>query len=290
MQYDREKTFAVITGLICGLITLSATCLGIAYNLRTMGWFGLFPSLGLLILDLVLFWAAYIDYKEDGTLLEYASWTVKYAGALYLLLYGGVLAFVLATEGKALNQLSDVAKIKNSAFADCLKQGGTQRSCRELNAPIALQEESANEYLPTLKAWADSPAPKLAGPIFGIVGLIALTLVSKLTTEPKTAPALPLQSTTARLSTAPASAPLRVSPQSNAPTYPRVACLTAAFRFRSQGNGVVILLSRAGQPEKYCLMVSTQEANIFCTMPFAAMAREILTKKPHLEPDIRPHI
>jgi len=284
MQYNREKTFAVITGLICALITLSATLLGVANYIRTMGWFGIFPSLGLFILDMVIIWAAYIDYKEDGTLLEYASWGVKYVGALYLLLYGGMLAFVLATEGKQMNTLGEVARLRNTAFSDCLKKGGSQKSCRELHSPITISEDAPNETFESLKQWSDSPAPKVIGPLLGIIGLVILSLISKLTSTGK----LDLESATAsygqRYTPSPFTAPSESAP------YPPVydSAKNKYFRFRNQGKGVVVLhKNNSTKVEKYCLMISKQEATIYASLPYPSIVAEIIKRKPELTTDIR---
>lgn len=253
--YNPDKTMVVLKGLICLFVALSASILGSIYYVQTLGLLGFFPSAGLWILDLVIAWSVYIDYKEDGTPLEWASWVVMGIGTLYLICYGSLLAYSLTGDAKRTEIVRFHTDERNRALADCLKAGGNQKTCRE-QAPLIQAEMKTPE--PTFaEAFIASPASKIIGPLIALLGVIALTAVRKITKPSDVDPPLPASSATLTLSRQ--SAPF-IGPSGHSRDK-TIAGAKAAFRFRDQGGRCRILL-KAGGRETYIKMTSWTEGEI----------------------------
>lgn len=278
-MYSRDKALAILTGLMCGLIFLSATTLGTFYYVSTIGWLGIFAASGLLILDMAIIWASYIDHHEDGTILEYVAWSVKGIGAVYLLFFGGCLIYVLSERGFEAEGL----KTRNQATVDYLKQckesGMSERTCRETGKQQiqAVKREEAPPSFADL--YIHHPASKIVGPVLGLICLIALTFAAKWSTRPN-APVQPLQTSSASIRVAPASAPLRLPAGQSGHASLKVPFNGGTFSFRKNGNGYVCWLRIRGGTDKYLAkspMLGQAEVSILASMNAADVAREVLS-------------
>lgn len=285
MDYNRETSLAILTGIVCGLIFLSATILGAFYNISTIGWIGIFSAAGLVILDFAIIWASYIDYHEDGTLLEYVAWTAKGFGAAYLLFYGGCLIFVLSEKGFEQGKLQMTNKAAVNYLKECKESGMSERTCRE-TAKTKIQEEnkSFSETKPTFAdEFVHSPVSKIAGPILGLFFLLALGLTAKFSKEKD--PSLSGQ-TSVSLRTVRAQPPFTAPPAGNSGhslSFDPVEFLGGNFTFKRSGERYVIWLRLkiGAQWKDFYIgrkpMLTSAECGILVGMSGEGLAKEILT-------------
>lgn len=188
--YDREKTIALVTGVICALIFLGGTALGGYHAFVMIGAFaGVLATASYLIADAVISWAAVVDYHEDGTPMEWAAWAVKYGLSLYMLFSGGCIAYKLFTLSEAETAITQRTGAATKAYNDCVAAARTNRqrsACRQFAGDVQAKEATAQ----TAKAQAERPAwidKFTTHPLFnylpGILGLLGaalLTLISKI--------------------------------------------------------------------------------------------------------------
>lgn len=169
---------AILTGIICALIFIGCTALGAIYSLQELGPLGILSVAGFLIADIVMVWAAYIDYKEDGTGLEWTSWAVKFFLSAVLLLTGGAIAYKLfyraEVEAAANRRAESTAKVRNETKDRRLAR---QIHQDELKADRERLQQTGDGWLSWYINW---PLFKYTPGIAGLIALLALTLVQKL--------------------------------------------------------------------------------------------------------------
>jgi hypothetical protein len=185
-KYDSDKTFVILTSVITLLIALAGTALGMYHAIDTLGMVGLLPAACYIIYDIVNAWAVYIDYKEDGTPLEWASWIVKGIACIALLFIGGVIGSQLIdskTQEKALGSRTEAMQ---RVYNDCIAQNPKAlATCRKL-AESSIQAETkiatdANKGTDdTIKKISAHPLFHYSPGFLGVGSLILLGLVKKL--------------------------------------------------------------------------------------------------------------
>jgi len=192
--YNREKTLAIVTGLVCVLIFLCGTTLGGIHSLMALGGFGILSVACYLIADSAIAWAAYVDYHEDGNAVEWAAWIVKYLLSAYLLFSGGCIAWLMMMERGTESAQTSRSELYQKAYDDCMSKPGANgkpprsRDCTqhakgllgnetELNKKETAEKNTAAGFV---KTYVDWPLFKYLPGLLGLAGLFALTLVSKL--------------------------------------------------------------------------------------------------------------
>lgn len=177
-NYNRDRTIALLTGIVCFLITLAGTALGAIEAWKALALFALLTIAGYLIADLVMAWAAYIDYKEDGTMLEWVSWAVKFILAAVLIFQGAMIAYRLFNQAETVSS----EKSRTERVIEVRKQTKDRRLARQVNA----DEIKAGEEIAKAKSgnWAEQymawPAWRYVPAFAGIACLLILTLAHKI--------------------------------------------------------------------------------------------------------------
>src|SRR5215210_2368024 len=191
-MYNREKTLAVVTGIVCALIFAAGTLLGSYHAIITIGVFaGALATACYLIGDIAIAWAAYIDYQEDGNAMEWGAWAVKYVLSFYLLFSGGCIAYMLFTDGATQTGRTATKKRASEAQQSCLKSataaaGGkpltnsAQAACRKIyEAQLGAETAADNETEGKREKWVDAftgfPLFNYIPGIGGLCGLLLLT-------------------------------------------------------------------------------------------------------------------
>lgn len=221
-EYDREKTLAVLTGLICMCVSFGGTALGSYHAIIVIGVLaGLMATACYIIADLVVYWAARIDYKESGNAMEWTSWAVKYILSFYLLFSGGCIAYVLFTDGGVQTNRNATTERAKKTFQDCVKGGAKQAICQKQYDSVLKAESSQNAEIAdkSKTEWVEKfvsfPLFNYIPGILGLIGAVVLTFVAKVTANKKQKikkSSEPLkQNKTARSTFLAANAPLRVS-------------------------------------------------------------------------------
>lgn len=189
LNYDRDKAVAVATGIICFLVFLCGTSLGAFHSITTIGFIGILSVACYLIADIVICWAAYIDYKENGGAIEWAAWVVKYMLTVYLLFSGSCIAYTLMSSGINEKNVNARSKIYQTTYDNCMnKQGSKAISCRKLaesfnNDQSKIEQTELSEKKEGnkgIQAFIDWPLFKYMPGILGVLGFVGLTLVIKL--------------------------------------------------------------------------------------------------------------
>lgn len=192
VTYDRNKVFAIATGLLCALVFLAGTSLGAYHSLTELGLIaGLMSLACYLICDLALVVASVVDYAEDGNPLEWCAWLVKGFLSLYLLFSGGCIAYLLLEKAQTESALVSRVASSQKAFNDCLASAQTTKDKNRCNALArTIQEtESANASAAKderrasagwIAAYVEWPLFKYLPGILGALCLFGLTLAAKL--------------------------------------------------------------------------------------------------------------
>lgn len=188
-DYDREKTLAIVTGIVCALIFLCGTALGAYHSVKAIGFIGVLSVACYLIADAAVIWSAYIDYKESGTPMEWAAWGVKYGLSLYLLVSGGCIVYVLIGNTEAETGTKARSGLYQKTYDDCMaKPKAKAADCRRLasefnngETKLAAEDRNAKREENSMVEWyVNLPLFKYIPGILGLAGLFVLTLVSKL--------------------------------------------------------------------------------------------------------------
>ncbi len=293
MAYNREKTLAVVTGIVCALIFCAGTSLGAYHSLRELGAIGVLSVACYLIADIAVCWAAYIDYKEDGNALEWTAWIVKYVLSLFLLFSGGCIAYLIITNSQNERATMTRQELYQKTYDDCIERGGKPVSCRKLAGEFNQTEAQAQkkdkdektEKAGWINDYVSWPLFKYFPGLLGIVGLIALTLVSKIITSHdasgQNAPGQMIPMAGAGgLRASPANAPFS-APASQG--YPEISNgkrgqQAASFRLKPSGRGYALNFRHAGR-ELYGMMVSASEAPVYSTMKYREIARAVIDQR-----------
>lgn len=190
-KYDADKTFVILTSIATLLIALAGTTLGIYDALTKLGMVGFLPSACYLLYDIVNAWAVYIDYKEDGTPLEWASWIVKGVACIALLFIGGIIGSQLMDERKASAALNDRTGAMQRVYNDCIAQNPKAlATCRKLaesslNTEAKLATDSNKKEDDTIKMISEHKLFHYSPGFLAVFSLILLGLVKKLSKEPQ---------------------------------------------------------------------------------------------------------
>lgn len=296
-MYNREKTLAIVTGIVCALIFLCGTVLGSLHSIQALGALGALSVACYLICDVAVAWAAYIDYQEDGNAMEWTAWVVKYALSGYLLFSGGCIAYLMIKERSSEAGTNQRAALYQQNYEKCIASGSKAGQCRAMardfnqgeSARAADAQAKKESDAGVIEDYVNFPLFKYLPGLLGLAGLFGLTLVSKLQRQ-QHAPAslpLPMMATGARVRASSSSPPLR-----HVATYPSVSngqrgAQRASIRFRARGSGVVLWLRLPGGAEKYIAQVSPPEASVLSTLDFSALAVECGKLNPGLAAELR---
>jgi len=276
-EYNREKTLAVLTGIVCVLVFLAGTALGGFHAFSVIGIVaGLLALASYVLADVAVAWGSYIDYKESGGPMEWTAWIVKYLLSFYLLINGGCIAYSLFYSSESAMDRSAVIARAATAQKQCLEAGGNQKgraaSCqktyqatfdagmKELDGKTAAVSEAEL----AVKKFLSFPLFHYIPGILGLLGIVAFTLVSKLTTKHEAQPFV-VQRQRGGLTMAAHSAPLVVA-SSYSVTNGRGSTLSLkrnAIRFR-----------QSGMNEKHVTHVSAAEMAVLETFDYKALAAE----------------
>jgi hypothetical protein len=304
-EYNREKALAVVTGIVCALIFLAGTALGAVHSLRELGAIGVLSVACYLIADVAVMWAAYIDYREDGNAMEWAAWFVKYALSLYLLFSGGSIAYLMMSNAQGERATMNRQELYQKTYDECIDKGGKPPACRKLASEFNAAEtqtqtkekDAKAESAGWINAYVSWPLFKYAPGLLGLVGMIVLTLVSKISPPEHRASAhdasgqsVPMMGV-GTLRTSPANAPLHL-PHSTAPasqSYPEVGNgkrgqQAASFRLKPSGRGYSLNFRHGGR-ELYGMMVSAAEAPVYATMKYKEIARAVIDQRRGRNPE-----
>jgi len=284
-DYDRERTLAVLTGLICLCVSLGGTVLGSYHAILTIGLLaGLLATACYVIADLVVFWAARIDYKESGNAMEWCSWAVKYILSFVLLFIGGCIAYTLFSDGGIENNRNATSGRAKSAFQDCLKNGGKQHICQRQYDSVMKNETGVNVDMANsakvewLEKMLHFPLFNYIPGVLGLFGAVALTLVAKLTANKKRKKNNP----ETLYSSGKASLKL-TKPVANFKTpakrYSSISNGKESFRLRTvKGNSNSVQISwRGGGQELFCKTVKDTEAEEIQYMEYSDLGAEIVS-------------
>jgi len=296
MAYNREKTLAVVTGIVCALIFCAGTALGAVHSLRELGAIGVLSVACYLIADIAVCWAAYIDYKEDGNAMEWTAWIVKYALSLYLLFSGGCIAYLMITNAQGERATFTRQELYQKTYDDCIERGGKPVSCRKLasefNQTEAQTQQKDKEQKAENAGWLNDyvswPLFKYFPGLLGVFGLIGLTLVSKIirpSSEDAGGQIIPMASASG-LRASYGNAPFSAPPTSQ--SYPEVSNgkkgqTAASFRLKPSGKGYALNFRHNGR-ELYGMMISAAEAPVYATMSFKNIARTVVDQRRQKKP------
>lgn len=283
-DYDRERTLAVMTGLICLCVSLGGTVLGSYHAIITIGVLaGLLATACYVIADLVVAWAARIDYKESDNAMEWCSWTVKYILSFVLLFIGGCIAYTLFSDGGVENNRNATSGRAKSAFQDCLKNGGKQHICQRQYDSVMKNESGVNVDMANsakvewLEKMLHFPLFNYIPGVLGLFGAVALTLVAKLTANKKKKNKVeqPLYTTgKANVKLSNPVAPLKAPSK----RYASVSNGKESFRLRTvKGNSGSVQISwRGGGQELFCKTVSDADAEKIQYMDYFVLGSEMV--------------
>lgn len=290
--YDREKTLAIITGLVCALIFLCGTLLGGIHSMTELGMLGVLSVACYLICDAAVAWAAYIDYQEDNNAMEWTAWAVKYVLSAYLLFSGGCIAYLMIKNAGNERQTANRSAIYQEQYDRCMQgKGANPVSCRKLASEFNKGEAaSQNEHNQAKEKNAEFVETYLNWPLFkyfpgllGLGGLFALTLVSKLMRTKKTRNhSQPKQFSNSKASvrmtkqTAPFVAPSKT--RYKAVSNGKRGKQAASFRFSPSGNNYSVNLRYDGR-ELYGMLVSDAEAAVYSTSSFQEIAQAVINER-----------
>lgn len=182
LQYNRNRLFAVATGILCALVFTAGTALGGFHSISTLGAFGILSLACYVILDLAVVVASILDYMEDGNIIEWSAWGVKVVGTIFLLFSGGCIAWVLFENAAVSGAQKARVEAATSAYKDCVASAKTRADknrCTQLASNIQKNEtDKADADAETRKENAGWVAKYVEWPLFkylpGILGAICL--------------------------------------------------------------------------------------------------------------------
>lgn len=290
-KYNREKTLAIVTGIVCALIFLSGTALGAIHSMMALGAFGVLSVACYLIADSAIIWAAFIDYHEDGGAMEWSAMAVKYILSAYILFSGGCIAWLMISEGLTSKAQVSRGTLYQETYDKCMQQSNAKpRSCERM-AKELLSNETSNdkqkakqhdEQAGFIKTYVDWPLFKYFPGLLGLFGLFVLALVSKLAPQDEEefeAQPIYAQPVRANIRQSVPSAPF-TAPSNSLPSVSNglSGVNGASFRFKLHGNNVQITW-RWRKKEYACGSISLPEANIMTTLAYDELAQEIIRRR-----------
>lgn len=285
-EYDREKTLAVLTGIVCVLVFLAGTALGGYHAFVIVGPFaGLLALASYGLADVAVAWGSYIDYKESGGPMEWTAWAVKYILSFYLLFSGGCIAYTLFYTSEGLTSRTEVQQRASKAQSECLSADGSQRgrnaACQKVYdstfeagmAELNKKAEGESSAETSIKKFIAFPLFHYLPGILGLAGILAFTLVSKLTTIHEVVPrSISSGYGSLKMAGGKGSAPLRVPARSS--------------RSVTNGQGAFLSVKRnairfrvTGQNERHVTHVSDAEAVVLESFDYAALAHEAIKRR-----------
>lgn len=274
-MYSREKTLAIVTGLVSALIFLAGTALGSYHAITTIGVLaGLLATGCYIIGDVAMIWAAFIDYHEDRNAMEWASWGVKYGLSFYLLFSGGCIAYTLFNDSATTSSRNAAVQRANDAQASCLKAGGKPVACRKtFEAALAGEREQDSTKESKRVKWVDDfvsfPLFNYLPGILGLLSLLVLTFVSKLNREDSGGD-FDFGDRQVKFATGAKRANFTL-PRGTRDTLPAVTNGAQSFRFKPQGNRYALNWRSAGR-ERYGVMVTEEKARALSGLSYADVA------------------
>lgn len=291
MAYNREKTLAIVTGIVCALIFCAGTALGSYHAIITIGAFaGMLATACYLIGDIAIAWAAYIDYQEDGNAMEWASWAVKYGLSFYLLFSGGCIAYMLFNDGATQTGRTATMKRASEAQATCLKNTGAngakvtnaaQAACRkvyeaQLSSETATDKEKEGNRVKWVDDFTTFPLFNYIPGILGLASLLLITFVSKLSKGSARSGGneLEFNTGTVRMSSAGGRSNFTL-PAGETESLPRVSNGQQSFRFKPQGSRYAVNWRSNGR-ERYGVMVTPDKARSLAGLSYADVARFVI--------------
>jgi hypothetical protein len=182
MIYNRDRLLAILTGIVCALIFIGGTFLGALHSLEELGNYGWLAVSAFLIADLAVIWACIIDYYEDGNLMEWTSWIIKFLISGLLLFNGAAIAHQMINQSRAdreeTKRVDESAKVyketRNRRLAENIHRRELQ-SDKEENV-----ERSKGSFLDRYIHW---PLFKYLPGIVGLFCILIMTFVSKISEQ-----------------------------------------------------------------------------------------------------------
>lgn len=304
MAYNREKTLAIVTGIVCALIFCAGTALGGIHAITTIGALGILAVACYLIGDIAIAWAAFIDYQEDGNAMEWTAWAVKYILSAYLLFSGGCIAYMLFTSGETQTSRTATAGRATQAQKDCLDNAkaanggklprGAQTQCTEVyKAQLGAESTADNKTESQRIKWVDDfvafPLFNYIPGILGLAGLFFLTLVSKLSkgsagqsgqshnySPGQSGNYSPGQSATFGQSSR--RAPFR-APSSGAKLQAVTNGNGFFISFAANGGGQSVRFRERGSNAKHVVWVTQADAEGLALLPYDSLAKEVMKRR-----------
>lgn len=282
-MYSRDKSLAILTGIICALIFISGTSLGAYYAVSKLGIIpGLMATACYLILDLCIIWGSYIDYHEDRNIMEWISWGVKYTASFYMLTVSGIIVYVAIFSADTQVKKSSNIDMALAAQTKCLQNSGTQQACRKVYEST-LKETTNVDSLNSRSElasnqWAfeisKNPLFHYSPGLIGLIGILILTFVCKLySKEEKNDGELPLSQSMTSLKLSKANAPFINSGKGKTWSKGNVS-----IRARPNGNGYSLNVRKDGK-EKYGILISKSELPIYESMAFDKVKQSIIERR-----------
>lgn len=294
-NYNRERTLAILTGVVCALIFLAGTALGATHSLKTLGIFGLLSVACYAIADIAVAWASYIDYKEpNGTPMNWTAWIVKYVISAYLLVSGGAIAYLMIENAELETGANQRAQTYQQAFDNCMKQPKARATqCRKfaenLNNNETQLAKDTKTQRETSAGWVHNlvtfPLFKYMPGFLGLGGLLALTFMDKLSPSKKqkkstSLPYADLPEKAFRMRQRQEKAAFDLKPKNK--TLPAVSYQgtksPANFRFKQSGNGYVISFRYEGR-ELYGVKLPAKEAEQVAGYSFTDLAKLVISRR-----------
>lgn len=290
-EYNREKTLAVLTGLVCVLVFLAGTALGGYHAFTIVNVFaGLLALASYGLADVAVAWGSYIDYKESGGAMEWTAWVVKYVLSFYLLFSGGCIAYTLFYTSEGAASRTEIQQRASKAQSECLAADGSQKgrnvACQRVYdstfaagmGELNKKAEGETSAESSIKKFIAFPLFHYLPGILGLCGILAFTLVSKLTTNYESPGESPGES--------PRQSPVRLRMQNQAPfrvgnstAYPKVEQGGYVYTFKSSGSGYQLHVRRRGENSKLVSYVSAPETAVLAGMDFESLANWALEKR-----------
>lgn len=158
------------------LTTIASTIISSVYHFNLIGWYAIGSIACYLALDMLIYWAEYIDYHiKDNGVLNWVNTICRVFGLAFLLTTGGIY-FVLIVESSQ-NQISNNIAISNAKAFQNDRQLA-RNVLRDEQARIS-KEKNEREQDSLALRYAQFPMSKYAPGVIALFGLTILTIAWK---------------------------------------------------------------------------------------------------------------
>jgi len=225
--------------------------------------------------------------------MEWTAWTVKYIISFYLLFAGGCIAYVLFLSADDMNARNASTERCQPVLTVCLKDARNANARNACQKAFQSCQTNENEQNATSKQNVDSEAAKtirkfINFPLFnyipgimGLIGIMALTLVSKLNRSENASTNFFDASTQAfgasiRASTAQAA--FQAPTNARGITIAKAGQGSARFRLSEGVRTRVVYFHPPRMQGKYCCAVSQTEYEHLKLATYSVVAEYVLAK------------